>query len=210
MEIDAPVHPLSSWRDVLLHLGIVTIGILIALGLESVVEWRRHVAIATEARDNILNEIRDNRRELQDVLKTTPKVIANQRQIIQLADDLLITHRSTIRNVTVGFQRADLSGSSWATAQSVGAISFMPYQEVKSYANIYELQNEYVRLEERTLDASIAAMASFEQKDPFKLPDPELRSMKDKVLTGMADVNAQTQIGEELLKRYSRILNTAH
>jgi hypothetical protein len=81
MENHAPAHPVLSWKDALLHLGIVTIGILIALGLESVVEWRHHISLASEARANIVSEIRDNRRELDDVLKTTPKIIADQQLV---------------------------------------------------------------------------------------------------------------------------------
>jgi len=111
---------------------------------------------------------------------------------------------------TLSFHRADLSQTSWTTAQSVGAISYMPYQEVKSYADAYELQNEYVRLEERTIDAGIAAITSFQgNEDPSKFEDAELRLLRDKVQTSMSDVTAQTQIGEELVKRYNRILKAA-
>ncbi len=186
----------------------MTIGILIALGLEAVVEWRHHVALASEARENILSEIRDNRRELEDVLKTTPKVIADQKLIVQLANDLLTKHNTAIHSVSLNFRRADLSKTSWSTAQSVSAISYMPYQEVKAYANVYELQDEYVRLEERTIDAGIAAIASLAQnEDPAKLQESQLRLIKETVLTSMSDLTAETQIGEALRKRYSQVLS---
>ncbi len=74
----------------------------------------------------------------------------------------------------------------------------------------YEMQEEYVRLEERTIDAGIAALAFFvEGEDPTKLQDSQLRSIKETVLASMSDLTAQTQIGEQLLKRYSQVLSAA-
>jgi len=37
MEIQAPDHPITGWKDTVRHLAIITAGILIALTLEGVV-----------------------------------------------------------------------------------------------------------------------------------------------------------------------------
>ena len=63
MEIHPPGH-IQSFRDVAIHLAIVTAGILIALGLEQTVEFFNHRRLVAEARANILSEIRDNKQEL--------------------------------------------------------------------------------------------------------------------------------------------------
>ncbi len=208
MEIHPAEHPILSWKDALFHLATVTVGILIALGLESIVEWRHHVALASEARENILTEIRDNRRELQDSLKTTEQTLNNSRAAVEFANELLTTRKTSIKNLNLGWNRADLSKTSWATAQTTGAVNYMPYGEIKSYANAYELQDEYVRLEQRTIDEGVGALALFQQGgDPSKMPDPELRSLKERLLASMSSVTVKTQIGDELVKRYSQVLS---
>lgn len=53
MEIHAPEKPILTVKEAIAHLAIVTVGILIALSLEGLVEWRHHRALVREARDNI-------------------------------------------------------------------------------------------------------------------------------------------------------------
>ena len=43
MEVHPPDHPLRTWGDFWIHLGTITIGLLIALGLEATVEWAHRV-----------------------------------------------------------------------------------------------------------------------------------------------------------------------
>jgi hypothetical protein len=71
----------------------------------------------------------------------------------------------------------------------------MPYQEVKTYANVYELQDEYVRLAERTIDAGVAAMAWFaHDQDLTKLQDSQLALVKQTVLASMSDLRARHRL----------------
>jgi len=62
MDVHAPHAPLHTWKDFWIHLGTITIGLLIAIGLEQSVEWmhhlhQRHVLEADlreEARKNLI------------------------------------------------------------------------------------------------------------------------------------------------------------
>jgi hypothetical protein len=42
MEVHPPHQPLHSWKDFWIHLGTITIGLLIAIGLEQSVEALHH------------------------------------------------------------------------------------------------------------------------------------------------------------------------
>src|SRR5438046_217126 len=68
MEIHAPDKPILTIKETIVHLSIVTAGILIALSLEGALEWQHHRALVREARANIAVEIQDNRKELQKTL----------------------------------------------------------------------------------------------------------------------------------------------
>jgi len=60
MEIHAPENPIHSKKEFLFHMFTVVLGILIALGMEGVVEWAHHRALVREARENIMVEIEKN------------------------------------------------------------------------------------------------------------------------------------------------------
>lgn len=49
MELHAPGGPVRSLKDFLVHIGVVTLGILIALGLEQLVEAHHRSQLAKTA-----------------------------------------------------------------------------------------------------------------------------------------------------------------
>ena len=67
MEIHAPSKPILSVREALVHLAIVTVGILIALSFEGVREYVEHRELANHARENLFDEIRGNKKALDDM-----------------------------------------------------------------------------------------------------------------------------------------------
>jgi hypothetical protein len=84
MDIHPPMKPVESLKEFGMHLLIVTTGILIALSLEGLLEWRHHRELAQEARTNILNEIRDNEKGLADFLKAAPATSKNQTGVLEV------------------------------------------------------------------------------------------------------------------------------
>ena len=64
------LHPIRSLKEALVHVGIVTIGIVIALSFEGVLEWFHNRALVAEARENLRNEMVNNQKDVQLVLKS--------------------------------------------------------------------------------------------------------------------------------------------
>ena len=62
MDVHPPHHPIATKRDFFLHLFTITCGLLIALGLEGLVEMAHHHSLVVEARANIRHELDDNRK----------------------------------------------------------------------------------------------------------------------------------------------------
>jgi hypothetical protein len=60
LEVSPPHQPIHSWKDFLLHLLTITIGLFIALTLEAAVESMHHRHMVREARQNLRREIVDN------------------------------------------------------------------------------------------------------------------------------------------------------
>src|SRR5579875_232880 len=72
MEIHHPDAPIHSIKEFLVHLSLVTIGILIALALEGAVAALHHRHLVAEAEENMQTEIADNRSQLEAALARAP------------------------------------------------------------------------------------------------------------------------------------------
>jgi len=93
MEIHAPDHPITGWKETVKHLAIITAGVLIALTLEGIVSWIDHRMLVREAVGNLTAELRNNRKELASLFSGLDKDV-NQ---LEHCDDVaakLIAHAS--------------------------------------------------------------------------------------------------------------------
>src|SRR5437763_6252475 len=143
MEIHAPGHAVRSAKDFGIHLLIVTLGILIALSLEGLREWRHERGLVREANANIVNELRDNKKELDGLLAAMPASRQKQVTILTFIHDVGEHGKSDIHQLELNFHLAQLRNTSWSTAQTVGALGYMEYADVKKFAGVYELQEVY-------------------------------------------------------------------
>ena len=64
IEVHPPSEPVHGWRDFLIHLATITIGLLIALSLEGCVEFWHHRSLVHEAEASMQIEIEGNARGL--------------------------------------------------------------------------------------------------------------------------------------------------
>src|SRR5207244_2418820 len=120
MEVHAPHEPVTSLRGLANHLGLVIIGVLIALSFESVARWREHRALVRDARVNLTNEISDNRKELDSRLKEIPQEGQQLDRALEVAD-ALVQRKPIDGQMGLGFKRADLQTASRTTAGITGA-----------------------------------------------------------------------------------------
>ncbi len=207
MEIHAPEGQVHSFRDFTIHLAIVTAGILIALGLEQTVEWRHHRELAAEARANILSEIRDNRKGLASLLGNAPGTRRNHLSAIRLIDRYLAHETSADNQMDLGVGIAEIRDTAWTTAQTVGALNYMPYGEVQKFASAYRLQQQFERLQDRAIDAVVTSEAVFaEGQDPAQLSKADLALERERLLDSLAQIVAETQLAEGLEKTYADVL----
>lgn len=166
------VHPLHKRLhgvgEFLLHLVAITIGLLIAVQIESFVEWRHHKHVAAEAREALHNEIASNLKVLQDAAPrqkyraTLAKDdLAAMQQVIDRPNDAAAQpHTFDADCSTVG---DELDDTAWKTAQSTGALDYMPYDEASTYVNIYQAQDRLAAAELRPCDDAAAIIGILSQ-----------------------------------------------
>jgi hypothetical protein len=110
-------------------------------------------------------------------------------------------------NLAVGI--AEIRDTAWATAQTVGALNYMPYGEVQKFASAYRLQQQFLRLQDRAVDAVVTSVAVFANgQSPDKLSQADLVLERERILDSLAQIVAETQMAEGLDKTYAEVLGT--
>ncbi len=93
IDVHPPHEPVHGWRGFAAHLLTITVGLLIALGLEAAVEAMHHHELAAHARENIEQELVRNaahaKENLADVQASLTGVEANL-----LAVQLRLDHKT--------------------------------------------------------------------------------------------------------------------
>ena len=208
MEIHPPHGAVTSLKQFLRELVTITAGILIALTLEGLANWRHHRTLAREARANILSEVRENQRDLAKEREDLRKVERDGQGLITLVHQLETNRKTSMRQVQYTFSIAELHSTSWNTASTTGALSFMPYTEVKGYTEVYDLQRAFTTLQERAFAASldVQGLATLLSRNTATITTAELSDAERRLGIAMADVAAMEQIAEPLNQRYDELL----
>ena len=181
MDIHPPSEPIHSWRDVLMHLGIITLGLFIALSLEGFVEYMHHRHIIAEARENIRKEIEDNHRSAQHDLVLLQKNIDLEKANIQAIHNLHDHPKDFHGSVTNTMSFESMEDAAWRTARDTGALAFMPYDEVQRYSDLYMLETLANNRAITAGESDFLAAAPFDMGiDPDQLPPDEyIRMLHD-------------------------------
>lgn len=208
MEIHAPGRHVQSLPEIVLHLAIVTAGILIALGLEQTVEWYHHRELVAEARETILNEVRFNKKELDTQISRLPRFRSNTIDVLDFVTEILDRGKSDRHELHLAFSEARLQNTSWTTAQTVGAVAFMPYAEVGRYASVYRVQEDYLETQKRTQNVGVPAFSVFAPRNKLeKLSHSELEAERAQLMNLISSLTLELQIAGALNRSYDRLLS---
>jgi hypothetical protein len=136
MDLHPPGGPVRSLKDFLIHLGIVTLGILIALGLGQLVETHQRSKIAAEALAGFRREITDNETEVKAVLTSMVRLRAEAQDAVAK----LQAFGPGVAEIPIKYPGISLnfiSSASWDTAIATHALNDLPYESVKRYAEAF-------------------------------------------------------------------------
>jgi hypothetical protein len=138
MDIHPPMGRAETLREMAVHILIVTIGILIALGLEGIREsWREHSAVR-EARESFQAELRLDREQLardqenvRQVDSQLDEIVANMPQLAKNPPEL----EKRVLDLHPGFYF--FRTTAWESALSSGALTHMRRQELDGFVDAY-------------------------------------------------------------------------
>lgn len=144
MHIHLP-KPLHGWREFLGEVGIIVVGILIALALEQVVQSARERTIAAEAREAVRAEVRENLWWLERTAQREP---CTQARLAQIANIIELASRGRPFPVaySIGLPgHAKITALRWTTSAQSGRASLFSSDEQRLLGNIYYSTEEFLR-----------------------------------------------------------------
>ena len=209
MEVHPPHGPILSIKEFLVHLLAITIGLLIALGLEASVEWVHHRRLVREARENIFQEIRENERNVAGELNALPTEKSYLRKTLGAVSEPL-SRRQTEYNEDFKWTFTRLDTSGWEAALSTGAVAHMSYQEAKRYSELYALQRLFNENMDRYVQkrGEMYALLSLTKGPGKPAPDLELEAGKRSVAEEIVIGDFLREIGNTLAKQYRTSVST--
>lgn len=141
MEIQPPEHGIHDWRQFLVHMGTVVLGILIAIGLEQTVESLHHSQQRRELKESLRAE---GIRNLHIALDNANASLGLSRAAAQEAREfrLMMTKSgntccSPTPRIVDSYVKP--AYSAWTVAQQAGRAELLPRQEAQRYVRLYSL-----------------------------------------------------------------------
>jgi hypothetical protein len=196
MDIHPPSGPTHSFKDFAIHILIVTIGIIIALGLEGAREaWKENKAV-TEARRNLREELLFNQQHLTQDLQTVDQAGRNV--------DLVLTHlpelakaptglRTQVQKISLGLYY--FKTTAWDSALASGVISHMGSDEFQRFDEVYLTIKSYQEMQKVAFPDLLATLAYFGSHVSYG--PSEVSAGAEKLITLKARIFTLQHVGEE-------------
>jgi hypothetical protein len=165
LDVHAPHGRIEGLKEFLLHLLTITIGLLIALGLEGCVEWRHHRNLVREAEDAMHGEISHNLETVHALRKQISDHQSTLNEDLRVLSALRAHPGTRSGQLSFSFAMEGFRDVAWKTAQSTGAMAYMPYQNARTYSHIYDTQAAVYAAEQQVVDSTLVA-ASFPSTQP--------------------------------------------
>ena len=150
MDLHPPGGPVRSVKDFFVHIGVVTLGILIALGLEQLVEAHHRANLAKIAVAGFRKELAYNEDEVKYVLTRMGELQGKIERAISTLS-AAPTAPGAERIDYPGFSLDIVSTASWDTAIATQALNELPFDAVTRYAQAYGALRLFVETEREGL-----------------------------------------------------------
>lgn len=148
MHIHLP-EALNGWRDFLKEVGIIVLGVLIALGAEQIVIAAREREASLDARSSVRSEIADNLHKLMGRVDVQPCIERRLQEVGDLlartADGVPNPRPSWISRPTLW----SLPSSNWQAATAAGRAALLSHDDQLQFGGYFAGFDFLVREQER-------------------------------------------------------------
>lgn len=195
LDVHPPEHGIHGARDFLVHLLTITVGLLIALGLEQAAEAMHHRHEREEAETTIRSELRENLQDLKQLQGYMTTEVTNTRNVIAYIDARVSGKPADASGLHLQLNMNPMKDSAWRTAAATGVVQYMQYGTAERFAECYKEQEQFEAMEQRVLESFLNVQSFFATKKPAELSDAELRDALPMVRKTVADLQGARDVG---------------
>lgn len=141
--------PLHGWRAFFGEVGIIVVGVLIALSAEQIVQSVRERQVAAQARENVRAEAAQDMKFIRGRLAVQDCI---ERRLDELAELLSEAGGGAMKRQPTWISRPPVSPfftRRWEAATASGRNSLFPAKEQELYGNLYEIFGRFSDYEAR-------------------------------------------------------------
>jgi len=147
LDVHPPHESVHTWKDFLIHIATIVVGLIIAVGLEQSVEGIHHHHQREELREALLQ---DNQKALRDDQELEREARNRVQWLTARINDVvtaLHTHSQphTIALLPISFTSVPVDPN-WKAAKSSNLIEVLPQQDVKAFSETDSLIDEFEKL----------------------------------------------------------------
>jgi hypothetical protein len=205
MDIHAPEGPTRSFKEFAIHILIVTIGILIALGLEGIRESIHEHNLIVETRTSFREELAADRRNLvhetadvKDKSAQLDSVLHDLPQLVKTPDEL----QKRVDALEPSFYY--FRGSAWGEASATGILAYMKTEEANRYADVYFDIESYQTFSRQAVLDWTAVKSFFDSRRSFSPQDAV--DGEQKLRTLQFDLTAMRHADQEFMDNLNAVL----
>jgi hypothetical protein len=138
LDVHPPHHPTHTWKDFFIHIATITVGLLIAVGIEQTVEYLHH-----------RHQLEEVRAQLAEERETDRQILETDKEMFRQMDAELATDLALLERRAAG-DKPPLAGKlhykwfgvairdgAWQSAKQSSAISLMSEPELAVYSYRY-------------------------------------------------------------------------
>jgi len=208
LEIHAPDKPILTFQEAAVHLLIVTLGILIALSLEGIVEYVHHRTILKEARSIMREEIDANQKDLDQTIERMSLQKSDLVKGINIFSAMARGEKPDLGKLPymLTLRAAEPHSAAHATAELTGAFAYMDYREVSRYAAIYDKQQRFLEAQSAAFREATEAFAWFEGRDLKAASATDLVVLTERLRQTLAAEAVASQSATSLQRDYRQFL----
>jgi len=199
LDVHPPHAAARSWSDFLIHIATISVGLLIAVGLEQSVEFFHRQHQRHQLEQDLHAEGLRNRAVIENDIKYLRTLAAWQLRVIHAAQDAQTLQgkpappypaafNTEIRNSGAGLRYVAPSASVWTIAQESNTIALLPREEALLYTRLYRIHELIVGIdfEWRRSYLQFGAIEARFSPDPDAEQPPILSSMSSPQLEQLA------------------------
>src|ERR1700733_11532094 len=166
LDVHPPHKAIGNASEFFLHLFTITIGLLIAVGIEAAVERHQHRELAREARETMTEEIRNNAGSTTEALADIASEQKKMTEYVAAVRKVQMNPNDPTANdlhLDLSYNTTGLEDTGWKTAQATGALAFMPYAESKKFSGIYGVAEAFLKAQDQLSDDEAHLLGTIEK-----------------------------------------------